>query len=49
MYKYFLCIVLASFLLVYGCGTAKKLGKTLGNLATVRASCVRNDCQSKPT
>jgi len=41
MYKYFLCIVLTSCLLVYGCSTAKDLGKTLGNLATVRAELIK--------
>ena len=41
MYKYFLCIVLTSCLLVYGCGTAKELGKTLDNLATVRAELIK--------
>jgi len=41
MYKYFLCIVLTSCLLVYGCSTAKDLGKTLGNLATVRTELIK--------
>lgn len=41
MYKYFLCIVLTSCLLVYGCGTAKELGKTLGDLAAVRAELIK--------
>ena len=41
MYKYSLCIVLMSCLLVYGCSTAKDLGKTLGDLATVRAELMK--------
>ena len=41
MYKYFICIVLTSCLLVYGCGTAKELGKTLGHLAAVRAELIK--------
>ena len=41
MYKYFLCILLTSCLLVYGCGTAKELGGTLSNLATVRAELIK--------
>ena len=41
MYKYFLCIVLTSCLLVYGCTTAKELGKTLGELGTVRAELIK--------
>ena len=41
MYKYSLCIVLTSCLLVYGCSTAKDLGKTLGDLTTVRAELIK--------
>lgn len=41
VYRYSLCIVLTSCLLAYGCGTAKDLGKTLGNLAVVRAELIK--------
>ncbi|HEV8426525.1 MAG TPA: hypothetical protein VGQ41_01340 [Pyrinomonadaceae bacterium] len=41
MYRYSLCLVLASCLLAYGCSTAKDLGKTLGDLAMVRAELIK--------
>jgi len=41
MYRYSLCVVLTSCLLAYGCGTAKDLGKTLGDLAMVRAELIK--------
>ena len=41
MYKYSLCIVLTSCLLVSGCSTAKDLGKTLGDLVEVRAELIK--------
>ena len=41
VYRYSLCIVLTSCLLAYGCGTAKDLGKTLGDLAMVRAELIK--------
>ena len=41
MYRYLLCIVLTSYLLASGCSTAKELGKTLGDLATVRAEIMK--------
>ena len=41
VYRYSLCIVLTSCLLAYGCGAAKDLGKTLGDLAMVRAELIK--------
>lgn len=41
LYRYFLCVVLASCLLACGCSTAKDLGKTLGDLGTVRAELIK--------
>src|ERR1044071_8286060 len=41
VYRYLLCLVLASCLLAYGCSTAKELGKTLGDLATIRAELMK--------
>lgn len=41
MYRYSLCLVLTSCLLAYGCSTAKDLGKTLGDLAMVRAELIK--------
>lgn len=41
VYRYSLCLVLASCLLAYGCSTAKDLGKTLGDLAMVRAELIK--------
>ena len=41
MYRYSLCVVLTSCLLAYGCSTAKDLGKTLGDLTTVRAELIK--------
>lgn len=41
MYRFSLCIVLTSCLLASGCGAAKDLGKTLGDLATVRAELIK--------
>ena len=40
MYKYLLCLLLASCLLLCGCNSAKELGKTLGDLAKVRAELI---------
>ena len=40
-YRYSLCIVLTSCLLASGCSTAKDLGKTLGDLVTVRAEIIK--------
>lgn len=40
-YRYALWLVLTSCLLVCGCGTAKELGKTLGELAVVRAELIK--------
>ena len=40
-YRYSLCLVLTSCLLVYGCSTAKDLGKTLADLAKVRAELIK--------
>ena len=39
--KYLLWLVLTSCLLAYGCSTAKELGKTLGDLAKVRAELIK--------
>jgi len=39
--RYPLCLVLTSCLLAYGCSTAKDRGKTLANLATIRAELVK--------
>ena len=39
--RYALVVVLTSCLLVYGCSTAKDLGKTLGALAEVRAELIK--------
>src|ERR1700741_4099416 len=41
VYRYLLSVVLTSCLLAYGCGTAKDLGKTLGDLAVVRAELIK--------
>jgi hypothetical protein len=41
MYKYFLCLVLTSCLLAYGCSTAKDIGKKLGDVAVVRAELIK--------
>jgi hypothetical protein len=41
MYRYLLCLVLATCLLAYGCSTARDLGKTLGDLAMVRAELIK--------
>ena len=41
VYRYSLCVVLTSCLLAFGCGTAKNLGKTLGDLAMVRAELIK--------
>jgi len=41
VYKYLLYPVLTSCLLAYGCGTAKDVHKTLGDLATVRAELIK--------
>jgi len=41
LYRYSLCVVLTSCLLAYGCGSAKELGKTLADLATVRAELIK--------
>lgn len=41
VYRYSLCVVLTSCLLASGCGTAKELGKTLGDLATVHAELIK--------
>jgi hypothetical protein len=41
MYRFSFCIVLTSCLLASGCGAAKDLGKTLGDLATVRAELIK--------
>ena len=41
VYRYSLCLVLTSCLLVYGCGTAKDLGKSLADLAKVRAELIK--------
>jgi hypothetical protein len=41
VYRYSLCIVLTSCLLVYGCSAAKDLGKTLADLAKVRAELIK--------
>src|ERR1041384_2541784 len=41
VYRYLLCLVLTSCLLAYGCSTAKELGKTLGDLATIRAELMK--------
>jgi hypothetical protein len=41
MYKYSICIVLTSCLLACGCSTAKEFGKSLGDLATVRAELIK--------
>ena len=39
--RYPLWLVLASCLLVYGCSTAKEIGKTLGDLANVRSELIK--------
>ena len=39
--RYPLCLILTSCLLAYGCSTAKELGKTLGDLANVRAELIK--------
>ena len=39
--RYPLCLVLTSCLLAYGCSRAKDRGKTLANLATIRAELVK--------
>lgn len=39
--RYSLWLVLTSCLLAYGCGKAKDLGKTLGDLATVRSELIK--------
>lgn len=39
--RYLIWVVLTSCLLAYGCGTAKDLGKTLGDLAQVRAELIK--------
>lgn len=41
LYRHALWLVLTSFLLVCGCSTAKDLGKTLGELAMVRAELIK--------
>ena len=41
MYRYLLCVVLTCCLLASGCRTAKDLGKTLGDLTTVRAELIK--------
>jgi len=41
LYRQALCLLLASSLLVCGCNTAKDLGKTLGDLAAVRAELIK--------
>ena len=41
VHRYSLCIVLTSCLLAYGCDTAKQVGKTLGDLALVRAEIMK--------
>ncbi len=41
VYRCSLCLVLTSCLLAFGCGTAKELGKTLGDLAMVRAELIK--------
>ena len=41
VYRYLLCLVLMSCLLAYGCGAAKDFGKTLGDLAMVRAELIK--------
>ena len=39
--RFSLCIVLMSCLLAYGCNAAKDLGRTLGDLAVVRAELMK--------
>ena len=39
--RYPLLLVLMSCLLAYGCSTAKELGKTMGDLAKVRAELIK--------
>ena len=41
LYRHALWLLLISSLLVCGCSTAKDLGKTLGELATVRAELIK--------
>lgn len=41
VYKYLLYLALMSCLLAYGCSTAKDLGKTLGDLAMIRAELIK--------
>ena len=41
VYRYSLCIVLTSCLLAYGCSAAKDLGKSLADLAKVRAELIK--------
>lgn len=41
LHRYLLCLLLTSCLLVSGCNTAKDIGKTLGDLANVRAELVK--------
>jgi predicted small secreted protein len=41
LYRHALWLVLASSLLICGCNTAKDLGKTLGDLATVRTELIK--------
>src|SRR5678816_417956 len=41
LYRHTLWLLLISSLLVCGCSTAKDLGKTLGELATVRAELIK--------
>jgi hypothetical protein len=41
MYRSSLCVVLTSCLLAFGCSAAKDLGKTLGDLAMVRAELIK--------
>lgn len=41
VYRYSLCLVLMSSLLVCGCSTARDIGKTLGDLTTVRAELIK--------
>src|ERR1044071_1859254 len=41
LYRHALWLVLASSLLICGCNTVKDLGKTLGDLATVRTELIK--------
>lgn len=41
MYRSLLCLVLTSCLLVYGCSTARDIGKKLNDLAKVRAELIK--------